>query len=75
MRLASSVFGVCVVQLKPQPEVLLGLSVDSLTKHIQLAQDRLNLFVDYQIPSNLLSYDGPDDAPLHDKVERESKFS
>ena len=32
MQLESSVFGVCVVQLKPQLEALLGLDDDALTK-------------------------------------------
>jgi hypothetical protein len=30
----------------------------------------MSLFIDYQISSNLLSYDGPDCALPHDKVER-----
>jgi hypothetical protein len=55
MQLESSVFAVCVIQLKPQLEKLLGLPDCSLTKEIQLTQDLLSLFVDYQIPSDLLS--------------------
>lgn len=55
MQLESSVFAVCVIQLKPQLEKLLGLPECSLTKEIQLTQDLLSLFVDYQIPSDLLS--------------------
>jgi len=58
MQLESSVFGVCVVQLKPQMEKLLGLTNDSLTKEIKLTQDLMELFSDYQIPSSLLSFDG-----------------
>jgi len=68
MQLESSVFGVCVVQLKPQLEVLLGLPPDALTKEIRLTQDLLSLFVDYQIPSDLLSFDGAADAPLAEKI-------
>lgn len=55
MQLESSVFGVCVIQLKPQLERLLGLPDDALTKEIQLTQDLMSLFIDYQIPSDLLS--------------------
>lgn len=58
MQLASSVFGVCVIQLKPQLEKLLKLPEDSLTKEIRLTQDLLSLFIDYQIPSDLLTYEG-----------------
>ena len=68
MQLASSVFGVCVVQLKPQLEVLLGLPPDALTKEIGLTQDLLSLFIEYQIPSDLLSFDGASDSPVTAKV-------
>jgi len=68
MKLASSVFGVCVIQLKPQLEVLLGLPAKSLTKEISLTQDLLSLFIDYQIPSDLLSFDGPDELGISEKV-------
>jgi hypothetical protein len=57
MQLETSVFGVCVVQIKPQLEKLLGLPSGALTKEIQLTQDLMSLFVDYQIPSDLLSFD------------------
>ena len=58
MQLESSVFALCVVQLKPQLEKLLGLPVGALTKEIKLTQDLMSLFVDNQIPSDLLSYTG-----------------
>jgi hypothetical protein len=67
-QLSSSVFGVCVVQLKPQLELLLGLPEDSLTKEIRLMQELLQLFIEYQIPSDLLSFDGIPNAALTDKV-------
>jgi len=69
MKLSSSVFGVCVIQLKPQLELLLNLPEKSLTKEIRLTQDLLSLFIDYQIPSDLLSYDGADDLDPSSKVE------
>jgi len=68
MKLSSSVFGVCVVQLKPQLELLLGLPDKSLTKEIRLTQDLLSLFIDFQIPSDLLSYDGLDEVDFLEKV-------
>lgn len=69
MQLESSVFGMCVVQLKPQLESLLGLPPDALTKEIQLTEDLLRFFMEYQIPSDLVSFDGPIDAPTADKVD------
>jgi hypothetical protein len=58
--LESSLFGILVIQIKPQLEVLLNLPEASLTKEIQLTQDLLELFIKYQIPSDLLSYEGSD---------------
>ena len=58
MQLASSVFGVCIIQIKPQLEALLGLPADALDKEMKLTQDLMELFVEYQIPSDLLSYNG-----------------
>merc|ERR1719223_609499 len=42
----------------------------SLTKEIQLTQDLLKLFIDYQIPSDLLSYDGTDELTPGEKVDK-----
>ena len=50
---------VCIIQLKPQLERVLNLLDGALTKEIQLTQQLMSLFIDYQIPSDLLSYDGP----------------
>jgi hypothetical protein len=58
MQLASSVFGVCIVQIKPQLEALLGLPADALDKEMKLTQDLMELFVEYQIPSDMFSYNG-----------------
>lgn len=57
MQLSSTLFAVCIVQIKPALEKVLNLPSDSLTKEIQLTQDLMKLFIDYQIPSDLLSYD------------------
>ncbi|CAK8998136.1 Uncharacterized protein SCF082_LOCUS5503 [Durusdinium trenchii] len=56
MQLESTLFGIVVVQIKPQLEQLLNLPVDSLTKEIKLTQEILQLFVKFQIPSDLLSF-------------------
>ncbi len=69
MQLESSVFGICVIPLKPQMESLLNLPNGALTKEIQLMQDLMSLFVEYQIPSDLLSFDGPEDTSGIDRVD------
>ena len=70
MQLESSVFGVCIVQIKPQLETLLQLPPDALTKEMKLTQDLMELFIEHQVPSDLLSYDGPEDSiNVRDKVE------
>jgi hypothetical protein len=56
MQLESSLFGVLVIQIKPLLEKVLNLPADSLTKEIRLTQDLMELFIKYQIPSDLLSY-------------------
>jgi len=66
MQLESSVFGMCVIQLKPQLEKVLNMSPGSLAKEIQLTQDLMSLFIDYQISSDLLSLDG--DSACEDRV-------
>ena len=58
MQLESSVMGVCIVQIKPQLEKLLNLPQDSLTKEMKLTEDLMQLFVEFQVPSDLMSYDG-----------------
>lgn len=62
MQLESTLFGVLVIQIKPQLEKVLNLPEDSLTKEIKLTQDLMQLFIKYQIPSDLLSFDNSDDA-------------
>merc|ERR1712137_989991 len=68
MQLDSSLFAVCVIQIKPQLEKLLNLPDDSLTKQIQLTQRLEKLFIQYQIPSDLLSYAGDPDASEEHKI-------
>ena len=68
MQLSSSVFGLVTIQLKPQLETLLGLPPCSLTKEVRLSEDLSTLFIDYQVPSDLLSYDGPGGVEAPEKV-------
>jgi hypothetical protein len=69
MQLESTLFGVCIIQIKPQLERLLNLDDDSLTKEIRLTQELLELFIKYQIPSDLLSYDGAKNARSAVKID------
>ena len=69
MQLESTLFGVCIVQIKPQMEAVLKLPDDSLTKEIRLTQDLLELFIKYNIPSDLLTYDGEAHVPVARKIE------
>ena len=69
MQLESSVFGLCVIQLKPQLEKLLNLPDGALSKEIELTEELTSLFIDFQIPSDLLSYDGPPEALVGSKVD------
>ena len=68
MQLEGSVFGVLVLQLKPQLERVLNLPADALTKEIALTQQLLDLFITYQVPADLLSYDGDAAANATAKV-------
>lgn len=70
MQLESSVVGICVIQIKPQLEDVLGLPHDSLTKEMQLTQDLVELFIEYQVPSDMMSYDEENqDVTTKEKVD------
>ncbi|CAM9610981.1 unnamed protein product, partial [Choristocarpus tenellus] len=68
MQLESTLFGVLVIQIKPQMETLLRLPPGALTKEIQLTQDLMQLFIEYQVPSDLLTFDGHEGSSLEDKL-------
>jgi hypothetical protein len=68
LQLSGTLFGICVIQIKPQLEKLLNLPNDSLTKEIQLTQDLQELFIEYQIPSDLVSYGDDPNASLAQKL-------
>ena len=57
MQLAGTLFGVCVVQVKPQLEKVLNLPPGALTKEVELTEDLLKLFIEYQAPADLLAVD------------------
>jgi len=66
LQIESTLFGVLVVQVKPQLEKVLNLPPDSLTKEIALTQQLMSLLVDHEIPSDLLSYHNPNsDTSVH----------
>jgi hypothetical protein len=73
MQLASTLFAFVVLQIKPQLEKLLKLPADSLVKEIRLTQDLQELFMKYQIPSDLLSYDGDPKASEEEKLSEVKK--
>lgn len=58
LQLQSTLFGVCVIQIKPHMERVLNLPPDSLTKEIELTESLMELFVRYQIPPDMLSREG-----------------
>jgi hypothetical protein len=68
MQLESTLFAVAVVEIKPQLERLLKLNADALTKEIRLTQDLMELFIEYQVPSDLLAYDGAENRDVAHKL-------
>ena len=70
MQLSSTLFGVCILEIKPQVERALALPEGSLYKETELMDDVIDLFLEYNIPADLMSYDGsPEDHP-DEKVRR-----
>ncbi len=69
MQLESTLFAVCIVQIKPQLEKVLNLHADSLMKEIKLTQDLMKLFIDYQISSDLLSFEGSNVTNTIDRID------
>uniref|UniRef100_A0A7S4EPU7 Uncharacterized protein n=1 Tax=Pseudo-nitzschia australis TaxID=44445 RepID=A0A7S4EPU7_9STRA len=74
MQLGSSVLGICVIQIKPQLERLLNLPVGALTKEIRLTQELMHLFVEHQIPSDFLSYDGVLGATISETLDSVKEY-
>jgi len=72
-QLSNTLFGFAILQIKPQLEKLLKLPVDCLQKEIKLTQELLDLFITYQIPSDLISYDGDANASNASKIAEVKK--
>jgi hypothetical protein len=73
MQLESTLFALCVVQIKPQLEKLLNLPNESLIKEIKLTQELMEMFITYQIPSDMLSFDGDKNASVAAKLANVKK--
>jgi len=58
MLLKQSVFAFAIIDVQPQIEQLLNVPLGSLLKEIQLTTDVIKLFIDYQLPADLLTYVG-----------------
>jgi len=61
MQLNATLFAIVTIQIKPQLERVLNLPPDALTKEIKLTQSLMELFIEYQIPSDLLSFSATED--------------
>lgn len=70
MQLQSTILGVVLMPIRPLLERVLNMPAGSLTKEIKLSQNLMDLFIEYQIPSDLLNYSGPASASMEEKVER-----
>ena len=68
MQLQSTMFSMCIVQIKPQLEAVLQLEAGALTKEIKLTQDLMKLFIEHQIPSDMLNFEGAKDTVQLDKI-------
>jgi len=64
MQLNATLFAIVVIQIKPQLERVLNLPSDALTKEIKLTQSLMELFIEYQIPSDLLSFSATEDLGM-----------
>lgn len=73
MQLASTLFGILVIQIRPQLERVLNLPADALTKEIKLTQDLMQLFLKYQIPTDLLSYDAANEGSQRQQGQEATK--
>jgi uncharacterized protein (DUF1499 family) len=70
MQLESNTFAVVVVQIKPQLERVLDLENGALTKEIKLNQDIMKLLLEYQIPTDLLKFEGEATLSGSEKVQK-----
>lgn len=68
LQLSSTLFGIVIIQIKPQLERVLNLPSDSLTKEIKLTHDLMKLFIEYQISPDLVSFDGAESSTIDNKI-------
>ena len=52
MQLASSLFGILVVQVKPQLEAVLNLPAGALMKEIELSSQLMDFLQTYSVPTD-----------------------
>ena len=64
-----SVFAVLTIEIKPQMEKVLNLQAGALTKEIALTQGLSDLFIEYQISPDLLSFEGDDKAGMSQRLK------
>ncbi|KAI8816120.1 uncharacterized protein EV422DRAFT_509988 [Fimicolochytrium jonesii] len=57
LQLQATLFAICHIDIKPQLESLFNLPSDAPTKEIKLTQDLMQLFIEHQIPSDLLRFE------------------
>jgi hypothetical protein len=70
MQLGGTIFAMLTIQIKPQLEKVLKIPKGSITKELKLTQDLMKLFIAYQIPADLLSFEGT--STEHVKVIQEN---
>eukprot|EP01127_Copromyxa_protea_P007940 TRINITY_DN1806_c0_g1_i6.p1 TRINITY_DN1806_c0_g1~~TRINITY_DN1806_c0_g1_i6.p1 ORF type:complete len:801 (-),score=129.85 TRINITY_DN1806_c0_g1_i6:943-3345(-) len=68
MQLSSTLFGICVVHVNPQLEIILNLPPNCLAKELQLVQDILELMIEYKISADMLSFYGIDSVTTSEKL-------
>ena len=72
MQLASSLFTLAVIQIKPQLEKVLGLPPSSLANELELTRDLLSLLTEFNIPTDQLCVNKIAGAP---ELSREKKIA
>ena len=58
MQMEATLFGLCVIQIKPQMERLLRLGDDALTKETALTQRLMEMFITHQVREVLSGVSG-----------------
>jgi len=68
MQLASTVFAICVIMIKPALERVLNLPPTSLTKEIKLTQYLMEMFTKYHIGPGMIDFSGSKDEEMATKI-------